>query len=71
MLNAFAANSANTSLKTVSDLLESLLQRLDSSVQMRQQVVSVEDILTLDEIQTSLCTVVMVSLRMLSGLDVC
>lgn len=60
VLNSFAANAANSSLKTVSSLLESLRQRLQGSIQWRQQVVSVEDILTLDEIQTSLCTVIMV-----------
>lgn len=59
VLNAFTANAANSSLQTVSVLLESLLQRLESSIPMRQQVVSVEDTLTLDEIQTSLCTVIM------------
>lgn len=63
VLNSFAANAANASLKTVSSLLDSLLQRLEATIPMRQQVVSVEDILTLDEIQSSLCSVIMVSRR--------
>jgi len=38
-----------------------ILMRLRDTLPLRHQVVSVEDKLTLDEMQTSLCTVVMVS----------
>ena len=44
------------------NMSEAILQRLESTVSMRGQIVSVEDRLTLDEMQTSLCSVVMVSI---------
>lgn len=60
VLNTFITNAAANSLGTVAQMSEIILQRLHDTLPMRQQALSVDDILTLDEMQTSLCTVVMV-----------
>lgn len=62
MLNTFVTNAGNSSLKTIASLSDVILQRLEQTIPLRSQVVSVEDKLTLDEMQTSLCTVVLVSM---------
>jgi len=59
VLNAFVTNAANDSLSNVAQLSGAVLQRLERTIPMQQQVVSVEDRLTLEEIQTSLVSVVM------------
>ena len=60
VLNVFVGNSANDSLPVVAKLSEVVLQRLEDTVPMQQQIVSVDDKNTLEEIQTSLTTVLQV-----------
>lgn len=57
VLNTFVTNAGNHSVGTIGQLSQVILQRLENTVSLRQQVVSVEDKLALDEMQTSLCTV--------------
>lgn len=45
----------------------SILGRLEQTLPLRQQLVSVEDRLTLDDMQTSLCTVVMAVVQRLDS----
>ena len=59
VLNVFIANAATRSLDVVALASEQILQRLEGSIPLREQALSVDDRLTLDDIQTSLCTVVM------------
>ncbi|KAI6951845.1 ARM repeat-containing protein, partial [Hortaea werneckii] len=57
VLNAFVTNAANDSVQMVASLSEVIIDRLEKSIPMQQQVVSVEDRLTLEEMQTSLTSV--------------
>lgn len=57
VLNTFVQNAANDSLPAVASLSEVILKRLEDTVPLQTQVVSVEDKITLEEMQTSLCTV--------------
>lgn len=59
VLNAFVTNAANDSVGFVATLSNVILERLEKTIQLQQQVVSVEDKLTLEEMQTSLTSVVM------------
>ncbi|KAJ4360452.1 karyopherin Kap95 [Didymosphaeria variabile] len=59
VLNSFVNNAANDSIGLVATLSNVILERLEKSIQLQQQVVSVEDKLTLEEMQTSLASVVM------------
>ena len=61
VLNAFVTNAANDSLPVVAKLSEVILERLEKTLPMQQQIVSVEDRITLEEIQTSLTSVLLVS----------
>jgi len=61
VLNAFVTNAANDSLPMVATLSDVIIQRLEQTVPMQQQVVSVEDRITLEEMQTSLTSVLLVS----------
>lgn len=61
VLNAFVTNAAHDSLQIVAKLSEVILERLEKTVPMQQQIVSVEDRITLEEIQTSLTSVLLVS----------
>ncbi len=61
VLNAFVTNAANDSLPIVAKLSEVILERLEKTLPMQQQIVSVEDRITLEEIQTSLTSVLLVS----------
>ncbi len=63
VLNAFVTNSANDSLHIVAKLSDIILHRLENTIPMQQQIVSVEDRITLEEIQTSLTSVLLVSCR--------
>ena len=58
-------NSANDSLGMVGHLSNVILERLEKTVPMQQQVVSIEDKMTLEEMQTSLTSVVMVRISLL------
>lgn len=62
VLNSFVMNSANDSLGMVGHLSNVILERLEKTVPMQSQVVSIEDKMTLEEMQTSLTSVVMVSI---------
>ena len=62
MLNSFVANAANDSVPIIANLSDVILTRLESTVPMQSQVVGVEDKMTLEEMQTSLTTVLMVRL---------
>ena len=61
VLNAFVTNAATDSLPVVAKLSEVILERLEKTIPMQQQIVSVEDRITLEEIQTSLTSVLLVS----------
>jgi importin subunit beta-1 len=61
VVNQFVMNAANDSLKLVADLSNVILDRIEKSIQMQSQVVSVEDRLTLEEMQISLMSVIQVS----------
>ncbi|KAL9087407.1 MAG: hypothetical protein Q9165_006704 [Trypethelium subeluteriae] len=65
VLSTFVLNAANESLQAVASLTEIILQRLDQTIPMQQQVVSVEDKLSLEEMQTSLTSVVMAIIQRL------
>jgi importin subunit beta-1 len=62
VLNSFVANAANDSVPIIANLSDVILTRLESTVPMQSQVVGVEDKMTLEEMQTSLTTVLMVRL---------
>ena len=62
VMNVFVSNSANDSLHIVAKLSEVVLSRLEDTIPMQQQIVSVDDKNTLEEIQTSLTNVLLVSL---------
>lgn len=57
VLNVFVQNAATESLQAVASLSEVILKRLEETVPLQSQVVSVEDKITLEEMQNSLCTV--------------
>jgi importin subunit beta-1 len=61
VLNAFVTNAANDSLKLVADLSTVILERLQKTIPLQAQVVSIEDKMTLEEMQVSLASVVVVS----------
>lgn len=65
VLNAFVTNAANDSVKMVADLSNVVIDRLAKTISMQAQVVSVEDRLTLEEIQTSLTSVVLAIIQRL------
>ncbi len=54
VLNAFVTNAANDSLPIIAKLSDVILQRLENTIPMQQQIVSVDDRNVLEEIQTSL-----------------
>ena len=62
VLNTFVTNAANDSLPIVAKLSDIIIQRLENTIPMQQQVVSVEDRITLEEIQTSLTSGLLVSI---------
>lgn len=57
VLNVFVQNAANESLQAVASLSDVIIKRLEDTLPMQTQVVSVEDKITLSDMQTSLCTV--------------
>lgn len=61
VLNSFVNNAANDSLHIVAKLSDIILHRLENTIPMQLQIVSVEDRITLEEIQTSLTSVLIVS----------
>lgn len=67
VLNAFVTNAAIDSLQIVASLSEVILERLERTIPMQQQVVSVEDRLQLEEMQTSLTSVIMAIVQRLEA----
>lgn len=67
VLNSFVNNAAGDSVPLVNELANVILERLEKSINLQQQVVSVEDKLTLEEMQTSLASVVMSIVQRLEG----
>ncbi|KAI9814209.1 MAG: karyopherin beta [Pycnora praestabilis] len=67
VLNSFVMNAANNSLPIVATLSDVILQRLEKTIPMQQQIVSVEDRLTLEEMQTSLTSVLLAIIQRLEG----
>ncbi|GES62309.1 importin beta-1 subunit [Aspergillus terreus] len=59
VLNSFVTNAANDSLPMVATLSDVIIKRLEHTIPMQQQVVSVEDRITLEEMQTSLTSVLL------------
>lgn len=57
VLNVFVQNAANESLPAVASLSDVIIKRLEETIPMQSQVVSVEDKITLSDMQTSLCAV--------------
>ncbi|KAH7161343.1 armadillo-type protein [Dactylonectria macrodidyma] len=57
VLNVFVQNAASESLQPIASLSDVIIKRLEETVPMQSQVVSVEDRITLEEMQNSLCTV--------------
>lgn len=57
VLNVFVQNAASDSLQAVASLSDVIIKRLEETVPLQNQVVSVEDRITLEEMQNSLCTV--------------
>ena len=67
VLNTFVINSANDSLSIVAKLSDVILERLENTIPMQQQIVSVEDRILLEEIQNSLTSGVLVSAEALAS----
>lgn len=65
VLNTFVQNSANESLPAVASLSEVIIKRLEDTIPLQSQVVSIEDKITLEEMQTSLCSVLLAILQRL------
>lgn len=57
VLNIFVQNAAQDSVQSVAQLSTVILERLENTIPMQSQVVSVEDKITLEDMQTSLCSV--------------
>jgi importin subunit beta-1 len=57
VLNIFVQNAAQDSVQPVAQLSSVILERLENTIPMQTQVVSVEDKITLEDMQTSLCSV--------------
>ncbi|KAF2860229.1 ARM repeat-containing protein [Piedraia hortae CBS 480.64] len=57
VFNAFVSNAANDNCNLVAELSIVIIDRLENTLKMAQHVVSVEDRLILEEIQTSLTSV--------------
>lgn len=65
VLSSFVASSAQDSLQTVYGLCGVVLDRLEATIPMQQQIVSVEDRITLEELQTSLSSVLLTIIQRL------
>jgi len=65
VLNTFVQNAANDSLPAVASLSDVIIKRLEDTIPLQSQVVSVEDKITLEEMQTSLCSVLLAIIQRL------
>ncbi|EAS32090.3 importin beta-1 subunit [Coccidioides immitis RS] len=59
VLSTFVTNAATDCLPVIVSLVDVIMERLERTVPMQQQVVSVEDRITLEELQTSLTSVLL------------
>ena len=59
VLGAFVSNASTDSLNIVADLSNVIIQRLEATLPMQKQIVSVDDKNTLEELQTSLSSVLL------------
>ena len=57
VLNVFIQNAAGESLHTIASLSDVIIKNIEDTVPLQQQVLSIEDKMTLEEMQNSLCTV--------------
>ena len=67
VLNTFFTNAANDSLPTVAETSTHILGRLEGTIEMQKQIVSVEDRIILEEMQTSLTSVLLGIIQRLDG----
>jgi importin subunit beta-1 len=67
VLNSFVNNAAGDSVPLVNELSNVILERLEKSMALQSQVVNVEDKLTLEEMQTSLASVIMAIIQRLES----
>ncbi|KAH7362353.1 importin subunit beta-1 [Plectosphaerella cucumerina] len=65
VLNVFVQSAAAESMAPIASLLGVIVERLEGTVPMQSQVVSVEDRIMLEEMQTSLCTVLQAAIQRL------
>lgn len=57
VLSAFVNYSAAESLQPIASLVDVIIKRLEDTIPLQTQVVSVDDKMTLEDMQSSLCTV--------------
>ncbi|KAI9732832.1 MAG: karyopherin beta [Cirrosporium novae-zelandiae] len=67
VLNTFVQDSANESLPLVANLSDVILQRFEGTIPMQQQIVGVEDKMMLEEMQTSLASVLLAIINRLDA----
>ncbi|KAI9766932.1 MAG: karyopherin beta [Geoglossum simile] len=67
VLNTFVMNSAGDGFPIVAKLSDVILQRLEGTIPMQSQIVSVEDRMTLEEMQTSLTSVLLAIIQRLES----
>ncbi|KAL8872567.1 MAG: hypothetical protein Q9174_001825 [Haloplaca sp. 1 TL-2023] len=65
VLNGFISSAAIESLPVIAGLSDIILQRLESTIPLQQQIVSVDDRNTLEEMQTSLTSAVLAIIQRL------
>ncbi|KAI1958957.1 karyopherin Kap95 [Ophidiomyces ophidiicola] len=67
VLATFVTNAANDCLPVIGSLVDVIIKRLECTIPMQQQVVSVEDRITLEELQTSLTSVLLAIVQRLES----
>ncbi|KAF2874210.1 armadillo-type protein [Massariosphaeria phaeospora] len=67
VMNTFILHAASNSVNTVSQLIELILPRIEHSIKLQSQVVSIEDKVSLEEMQASLVSVVMAIVQRLEN----
>ncbi|KAI9890269.1 MAG: karyopherin beta [Vezdaea aestivalis] len=67
VLNSFILNSAQDSLQVVANALDVIIQRLENTIPLQRQVVGSDDKNTLEEMQTSLASVLLNIVQRLDG----
>ncbi|KAI9808154.1 MAG: hypothetical protein M1825_004611 [Sarcosagium campestre] len=67
VLSSWVMNAAGDSLEIVASLSHVILERLERTIPMINQLVSIEDKITLEEMQTSLCSVLLTIIQRVEG----